>query len=393
MLKSKVCKVMQTAKQKIMVIIGSMDVGGTETHLTRSLPFLNKDKRTIRVVCFRHGGALARVLEENGVEVCFPHPLRKPTKFWSFTRFVSIVTSVNFLIKELRRFKPDVAHYFLPEAYILGGFLSLIFGPRRRVMSRRSRNFYQQRSPLTRLELFLHGRMDWILTNSKANLVDLKEEGAPMDRTILCYNGIDAAPYKLTQSQRNEFSCFGIEEDDYVITCVANLIPYKGHSDIIAALKIVRDRACKETLKPPKMLFVGRDGGIEPELDRQATAAGVRELLTFAGARADVGRILSISDMAILASHEEGMSNALLEYMCCSLPIVATNVGGNQETIGDAGWLVPPHSPEDLAKAIFEIYLDQGMAEMLGRKARKRVCEHFPLSESIRIYGSIYDSL
>ena len=69
---------MKTYRQKVLIIIGSLDVGGTETHLTRVLPALNSDSRQIRVVCFRKGGALAEVLKSKGVEVRFPDAAGNP---------------------------------------------------------------------------------------------------------------------------------------------------------------------------------------------------------------------------------------------------------------------------------------------------------------------------
>ena len=162
---------------------------------------------------------------------------------------------------------------------------------------------------------------------------------------------------------------------------------------MVSALKLVSNRASKNGLRPPRMLFVGIDRGIQAELEKQAVEAGVANLLQFSGSRSDIPQILKASDMAILASHEEGMSNALLEYMCCALPIVATDVGGNRELLGDAGLLVPPRSPEDLATAIFDLYTDDKSARSLGQRARARVISHFPLSATIGTYGDVYDAL
>ena len=161
-------------QQRIMILIGSMDVGGTETHLSRILPSLNTADRHLRVVCFRNGGVLVGMLREQGVEVIVPRFQPKLFKFKLLQRFLNLIYSVVFIVCEIRRFKPDVAHYFLPEAYMLGGFLSFCIGPRHKVMSRRSRNFYQQRAPVLRLERLLHRYMDVILTNSTASCIDLK---------------------------------------------------------------------------------------------------------------------------------------------------------------------------------------------------------------------------
>ena len=380
-------------QQRIMILIGSMDVGGTETHLSRILPSLNTADRHLRVVCFRNGGVLVGMLREQGVEVIVPRFQPKLFKFKLLQRFLNLIYSVVFIVCEIRRFKPDVAHYFLPEAYMLGGFLSFCIGPRHKVMSRRSRNFYQQRAPVLRLERLLHRYMDVILTNSTASCIDLKNEGVPENKIILSYNGIDASEFVRATPDRSRLPDLDMPKGDFIITCVANLIPYKGHGDIVSALKLVSNRANKIELRPPRMLFVGDDRGIQAELEKQAAEAGVAHLLQFSGSRPDIPQILNASDMAILASHEEGMSNALLEYMCCALPIIATDVGGNRELLGDAGLLVAPQSPEDLAAAIFDLYTDERTARTLGRRARARVVSHFPLSASIDTYSDVYDAL
>lgn len=384
---------MKTYRQKVLVIIGSLDVGGTETHLTRVLPALNSDGRQIRVVCFRKGGSLAEVLESKGVEVRFPDFSRKSYMGPTFSRVVTVISAIGFLAREFLSYKPDIAHYFLPEAYILGGALSIVFGTPHRVMSRRSRNFYQQRSPLTRIERLLHRRMDRILTNSKANLADLKSEGVSEDRLILCYNGIDPTKYGVVASQREKPSYLPTEHGDIVITCVANLIPYKGHADIISALKIIKDQKMVSGGRQLKMLFVGRDNGIQQELESKAVGAGVRDQLVFLGSRPNVNEILAFTDIGILASHEEGMSNALLEYMCCSLPVVATDVGGNRETLGETGRLVPAASPDLMASALAELCNDPREARSIGERARRRVVDQFPLHRTIKIYSDLYDSL
>ena len=71
------------------------------------------------------------------------------------------------------------------------------------------------------------------------------------------------------------------------------------------------------------------------------------------------------SDIGILASHEEGMSNALLN-ICCSLPVVATDVGGNHETLGETGLLVPAASPDLMASALAELCNDPGKPDQLA---------------------------
>ena len=64
----------------------------------------------------------------------------------------------------------------------------------------------------------------------------------------------------------------------------------------------------------------------------------------FRGKQENIPAILSETDIFVLPSLSEGMSNVLLEAMACGLPIVATAVGGNSDLISDRhnGLLVPP---------------------------------------------------
>ena len=87
------------------------------------------------------------------------------------------------------------------------------------------------------------------------------------------------------------------------------------------------------------------------------------------------------------------MSNALLEYMCFSLPIVATDVGGNRETLGEAGRLVPAASPDLMASALAELCNDTSSARSIGERARQRVVDQFPLCRTVKIYSDLYDLL
>ena len=57
---------------------------------------------------------------------------------------------------------------------------------------------------------------------------------------------------------------------------------------------------------------------------------GLQEHILFLGSNNNPSELMSISDIGVLVSHEEGFSNSILEYMSHSLVVVATNVGGNE---------------------------------------------------------------
>jgi len=92
---------------------------------------------------------------------------------------------------------------------------------------------------------------------------------------------------------------------------------------------------------------------------------------------------------------EEGYSNALLEAMATSLPIVATAVGGNVEAIEHerTGLLVAARDSAGLATAMQRLLEDPLLARRLGGAARSSVVERHQFSGMVREYELVYERL
>ncbi|NIQ13939.1 MAG: glycosyltransferase, partial [Candidatus Dadabacteria bacterium] len=105
--------------------------------------------------------------------------------------------------------------------------------------------------------------------------------------------------------------------------------------------------------------------------------------------------ILSVSDIGLLISHQEGFSNAILEGMACALPMIVTDVGGNSEAIvhEKCGLLVKPCDPEGLSIAILKIINDKETARLYGKSARERVQKYFSLDQCVKNYNELFQHL
>jgi glycosyltransferase involved in cell wall biosynthesis len=183
----------------------------------------------------------------------------------------------------------------------------------------------------------------------------------------------------------------GIGDDAFVICTVANLIPYKGHSDLFEAVA----RIGNDLPRSWRLLVVGRDDGIGADLQHAAARLDIRENVLFLGARSDVLDILSASDIGVLASHEEGFSNAVLEGMVAGLPMVVTDVGGNAEAVldGETGIVVPPRDIEALARAILVLADDAGLRRKYGESGRHRALSEFDVDRFIKYHEMLYAAL
>jgi glycosyltransferase involved in cell wall biosynthesis len=96
-----------------------------------------------------------------------------------------------------------------------------------------------------------------------------------------------------------------------------------------------------------------------------------------------------------LPSRNEGFSNALIEAMGCSLPCVATRVGGNAEALqeGKSGYLVASEDSEAMADRILRLLRDPVMARRMGETARKTVKARFSIDAMMNRLMGIYDEL
>lgn len=377
---------------KLMYVIGSMELGGAEQHLLRVASALRAQGHKPEVVTLCVGGPLTSAFRENGVPVYGVHLPRLIASLLHHERAVAwaqLLLSAIALWSLYWRRRPDVVHFFLPAAYIIGGVTAL-FGPRMlRVMSRRSLNHYQAKHRLfTRLEHWLHPRMDLICANSQSVLRDLIREGVSRDRIRLIYNGIAISQFNITDSRDALRSEIGIASDALVFVMVANLIPYKGHADLIEALATI----AQKLPSPWICLCIGRDDGIGASLHAQAISKGIDENMRFLGSRKDVPRLLAMADIGVLCSHEEGFSNAVLEGMASGLPIIVSDVGGNAEAVvhGVTGLVVPPHQPAALAEALLSLALNQETRQKMGNHSHRRVKEKFSLEACVDQYVRLY---
>lgn len=369
---------------KVLVVIGQLESGGTERHLLQVLPALQSDSIHCTVYALRGGGALQGAMEAAGVPVISP---RHHSRRW-----LGLLRTARHFLATLRAERPEVLHFFLPEAYLLGGLCSLI-GPRcARIMSRRSLNLYQRKRFMSRaIEGFLHRRMDCVLANSDAVLMDLAEEGVADSVAGLIYNGVALPPASDAGADARLRHELGFEADLVVLVMVANLIPYKGHADVIEALRLARDQMPDKWI----ILMIGGDTGIQEDLVRQAVAAGVARSIRWLGTVDDVQAYLSIADLAVTASHEEGFSNAILEAMAASRAQVVTAVGGNAEAVidGESGFVVTARDPDELARAIVELAGDAELRMRFGQAAHARAAAEFAMERCIASYRRVYLSV
>ncbi len=375
---------------KLLFVISALSVGGTERQLVALAPELMKLGWAVTVYSFADG-ALRQQLEQSGIGVILvpgKEGLLHPSRIM---RVVSVILGAFHLFGIMFTLRPTIVHCFLPAAYLIAAPLAFLTRVPVRIMSRRSMNFYQKSALIRNAERLLHRTMQAVLGNSRSIVAQLVDEGVRPDRLGLIYNGFDCSAFTNSGAPAEHRGRLGIAPDEFVMCIVANLIPYKGHRDLIAALSLAAPKLPAKW----RLLVVGRDDGIGAALKHQASQLGLLDYISFMGPRDDIAAIMGASDVGLLCSHEEGFSNAILEGMASGRPMIVTDVGGNAEAIVDnqTGLVVPARDSQRLSEAIVRLASDPALRMKLGNAGRLRAIEHFGLQPFVNSHHRLYQGL
>lgn len=216
---------------------------------------------------------------------------------------------------------------------------------------------------------------------------ELQRAGFSRDQITLIPNGVDV-PNEVEAFDRDAFRHdLGVDRDTPIIVFVGRLLPKKDISTLLAALKRLTESVCAT----PTLLLVG-DGKLRPLLEAQAQSLGITHLVRFIGQVQDVGPYLRASDVFVLSSRAEGLSNALLEAMVHRLPCIATTVGGNTDVIEDGvnGLLVPAGDVVGLATSLKRLIENPDLRTRLAVAGWETVGARFSIEHIADQYLKLY---
>lgn len=142
------------------------------------------------------------------------------------------------------------------------------------------------------------------------------------------------------------------------------------------------------------LLLVG-DGCERTGLERHAMARGIRDRVCFVGFQIDVGPYYGLMDIFALASAHEAFGLVNAEAMRCSLPVVATNVGGIPDVVQDGvtGILVPPRNPTAMSAALQRLLDNPDQRQRMGDAGKTRADKHFSAERYANDITNLYAQL
>jgi N-acetyl-alpha-D-glucosaminyl L-malate synthase BshA len=175
-------------------------------------------------------------------------------------------------------------------------------------------------------------------------------------------------------------------EDEKLLVHLSNFRPVKRILDVVEVFA----RVAKAL--PARLMMIG-DGPDRSAAEHLALTLGVADRIHFLGKQDNVNELLPLADLMLMPSEMESFGLAALEAMACSVPSIATRVGGVPELIDDGvnGMLFPLGDVEAMAEAAIDLLRDEARLHAMARAARKNASDRFCSSRIIPLYEEYYE--
>lgn len=205
----------------------------------------------------------------------------------------------------------------------------------------------------------------------------------------LIYNGIELKKFKnYSESEKEAIKRELNLKQGPIIGVIARVSPVKGHKYLIEAMRKVIEK-----VSDARLLIIG-DGPAKDEVVSLVERLKIKENIYFFGSVLDAAKFLSIMDVFVMPSLQEGLGLSAIEALAMKKAVVASDVGGVYTIIKNnaTGVLVPPRDSEVLAKAIVDLLGDEQLRVRLGSQGRKLVEDKFSLDMMIEKIERLYIS-
>ena len=145
-------------------------------------------------------------------------------------------------------------------------------------------------------------------------------------------------------------------------------------------------------LAPEVTLTSAGEGVTRPQIEQQAVALGLTGRVTFAGNVTDIPGLYAGADIALLSTRHEGLSLTTVEAMAAGLPLIASDVTGVSETVGDGALLFPSGDHHALADTIRALIRDPGLYTSTALRGMRRAAL-YDIDNTAAAHLDLYSSL
>jgi Glycosyltransferase len=355
---------------KVLYMIDSLAHGGTERQLAELVRNLDRS-RVLPHLC---------TLKESTETF---DELDVPKLCLGYQSFTSprLFYNLRDLDRFIRRHEIQLIQTFFQDPFLLAAMVRP-FGRIPLIGSFRDLGFWRSASESFKMRIaypFFAG----FLANSQAVKEHfVQKDGIDPEKVEVIHNGFDCGALDALKPRTvSNYLTVGI---------VANLNrQVKRVDDFIRAAALVHARC------PGVHFVIVGGGGLQGELTRLAAHLSIGGGVEFTGRVSAPLNYVQQFTVGAITSESEGFCNALIEYMACGIPVVATDVGGNREIVteGVNGFLVPAGDPVSLADALMRLLEDEGLRLRIAENNRHKVAAEFSLKVMLQRQAGYYERM
>ncbi|MEP6506985.1 MAG: glycosyltransferase family 4 protein [Gemmatimonadales bacterium] len=365
-------------RPKLLVVIGTLDrMGGAERQALYLVEHLLGLRCNVEVLSFEDGRGLRPQLEQLGVPVhVLPYYFR-----WSKARRTRALTRLALLLRS--RIKPDA---LLPFVGVHSKTMGLVWpytGARFCWWNQQDEG-RDLGGTLTEARV-LH-KASCITSNSYAGRDFIAATYGIDPASVLVYN--NGTPLPPDTGPGNIRETLGLA-DEILVSMIANVTSFKDHATLVDAWPTVRNHFSNGD--KPVLVLAGhlKETSTVATLKQRAFDNGLSsEQIRFIGAVTNVDELMAASQLVVHSSVYEGCPNAVCEAMAMGCAVVATDIPGCRQALGQGAdsALAPPGDAEMLARRIIDVLEDDSLRAILGARNRERIETEFSIAGMNRFF-------
>lgn len=363
-------------RRRVLLVIDEMEVGGSQRQAVHLLTGLDRNRWAPELAYFRKTSFLVDSLENAGIPV---HHLAKrgrldPTFLLRFARLIV-------------RGRYDVVHAFslAAELWTLLALMTLRHPPRL-VASIRCL-FPDWSGWYWWLKRLVVAHSAAVIANARAGALSAAHRmGLAPELFDVIGNGTEIPTSMPVEARQSLRTAIGAPAGRVLGLFVGRLVPQKNLSCLVDALAAMPVRG-----RP--WIAVAGDGHIRAEIEAKAAGAGVALDLCFLGERSDALLLMQAADFLVLPSHDEGLSNVLLEAMAAGCPVIASDVGGTAELVEHerTGLLFPANDSLALSQCLARLSADATLRQRLSSQAHEHVERAYGITALVDATVAVYE--
>jgi glycosyltransferase involved in cell wall biosynthesis len=364
--------------KRILIVLHTMVIGGSQTQVLHFADYLkNRLKAEVQVWSFIYSEYYAQMLTQHGIPFFIPSP------FFEGGKIQKTIGLLRFLLK-IRSFRPHIIMPFNNLPNKVCGAVWKWTGAKTCIWNQRDEGRDITGGFIEKLALKY---TPIFVSNSEEGKKFLQKTFNIESEVItIIYNGVRLARPKLPKEEWKKK--LNIDSSSLAAVMVANLTQYKDHQTLLKAWKSVIQSASLQ--RKPVLVVAGKKCETYKPLKDYVHVNQLEPYVRFPGFVDDVPGLLKACDLGIFSSKFEGCPNGILESMAAGLPVVATDITGAREALGeDYPFLVPKDNSEVFAQKIIAFLSDPKMRQTYGAQNFKRVSELFSLERMTLCYQQL----